>query len=66
MIEVNGVMKKIGKCYHVTRNRPVDFVTANFTTSYSRSSDKTHKCNHVMKVAQLMLECNGHHQMEII
>ena len=26
----------------VTRNRPVDFVTASFTTSYSRSSDKTH------------------------
>ena len=25
----------------VTRNRPVDFVTASFTTSYSRSSDKT-------------------------
>ena len=24
----------------VTRNRPVDFVTASFTTSYSQSSDK--------------------------
>ena len=26
----------------ITRHRPVDFVTASFTTSYSRSSDKTH------------------------
>ena len=32
-----------GACSLVTRNRPVDFVTASFTTSYSRSSDKTHK-----------------------
>ena len=39
-------------CFHVTRNRPVDFVTASFTTSYSRSSDKSF-C--------LMIDCNWSH-----
>ena len=33
-----------------TRNRPVDFVTTSFTTSYNRSSDKTEFC--------LMIDCN--------
>ena len=32
----------LGGANAVTRNRPVDFVTASFTTSYSRSLDKTH------------------------
>ena len=34
--------KRDGASNSVTRNRTVDFITASFTTSYSRSSDKTH------------------------
>ena len=30
-----------GRAVAITRNRPVDFLTASFTASYSRSSDKT-------------------------